>query len=96
MLDQLGPAINGAHSLFVYGPPGNGKTVIAQAIRNILDGVIAIPRAIETDGQIIQVFDPVVHEPVAGAARPAEWTAARAPTSAGCTAGGRCSPSAAS
>jgi predicted ATPase with chaperone activity len=64
VLDQLGPAINGAHSLFVYGPPGNGKTVIAQAIRNLLDGVIAVPRAIETDGQIIQVFDPVVHEPV--------------------------------
>ena len=64
VLDQLGPAINGAHSLFVYGPPGNGKTVIAQAIRNLLDGVMAVPRAIETDGQIIQVFDPVVHEPV--------------------------------
>ena len=64
VLDQLGPAINGAHSLFVYGPPGNGKTVIAQAIRNLLDGVIAIPRAIETDGQIIQVFDPVVHQPI--------------------------------
>ncbi len=62
VLDQLGPAVNGAHSLFVYGPPGNGKTVIAQAIRNMLDGDIAIPHAIETDGQIIQVFDPVVHE----------------------------------
>ena len=43
-----------------HGPPGNGKTVIAQAIRNLLDGVIAVPRAIETDGQIVQVFDPVV------------------------------------
>jgi predicted ATPase with chaperone activity len=63
VLDQLGPAINGAHSLFVYGPPGNGKTVIAQAIRNLLDGIIAIPKALETDGQIVQVFDPVVHEP---------------------------------
>ena len=30
VLDQLGPAVNGGHSLFVYGPPGNGKTVIAQ------------------------------------------------------------------
>lgn len=64
VLDQLGPAVNGAHSLFVYGPPGNGKTVIAQAIRNLLDGVIAVPHAVETDGQIVQVFDPVVHEPV--------------------------------
>jgi len=68
VLDQLGPAINGAHSLFVYGPPGNGKTVIAQGIQNILDGVIAIPHAIETDGQIIQVFDPVAHQPVETAA----------------------------
>ena len=38
MLDQLGPAVNAAHSLFIYGPPGNGKTVIAQSIRNLLDG----------------------------------------------------------
>jgi predicted ATPase with chaperone activity len=62
VLDQLGPAVNGAHSLFVYGPPGNGKTVISQAIRNLLDGEMAVPRSIEFDGSIIQVFDPVVHE----------------------------------
>ncbi|MGQ0732328.1 MAG: ATP-binding protein [Acidobacteriota bacterium] len=65
VLDQLGPAVNGAHSLFVYGPPGNGKTVIAQAIRNLLDGIIAVPHAIEAEGQIIQLFDPIVHEPIA-------------------------------
>jgi predicted ATPase with chaperone activity len=62
VLDQLGPAINGAHSLFVYGPPGNGKTVISQAIRNLLDGEIAIPQAVVFDGQIIKVFDPAIHE----------------------------------
>src|SRR5262245_34877972 len=45
--DQLGPAINAGHSLFVYGPPGNGKSVISQAIRNLLDGDIAIPHALE-------------------------------------------------
>ena len=67
VLDQLGPAVNGGHSLFVYGPPGNGKTVIAQAIRNLLDGDISIPHAVEVDGQIIQVFDPVVHEALSGA-----------------------------
>jgi predicted ATPase with chaperone activity len=50
VLDQLGPAINAGHSLFVYGPPGNGKTVISQAIRNLLDGEIAIPHAIEVEG----------------------------------------------
>jgi predicted ATPase with chaperone activity len=58
VLDQLGPAINAGHSMFVYGPPGNGKTVISQAIQNLLDGDIAIPHAIEVEGSIIRVFDP--------------------------------------
>jgi predicted ATPase with chaperone activity len=65
VLDQLGPAINSGHSMFVYGPPGNGKTVISQAIRNLLEGEIAIPHAIEVQGNIIRLFDPVNHEPVA-------------------------------
>lgn len=62
VLDQLGPAVNGGHSIFVYGPPGNGKTVISQAIRELLDGEIAIPSAIVADGHIIRVFDAAVHE----------------------------------
>jgi predicted ATPase with chaperone activity len=64
VLDQLGPAINAGHSLFVYGPPGNGKSVIAQAIRNLLDGDIAIPHALEVEGQIVRLFDPVSHDPL--------------------------------
>ena len=61
VLDQLGPAINGGHSLFVYGPPGNGKSVIAQAIAELLDGEIAVPHAIVADGHIIRVFDAATH-----------------------------------
>jgi predicted ATPase with chaperone activity len=64
VLDQLGPAINSGHSMFVYGPPGNGKTVISQAIRGLLDGDIAIPHALEVEGGIIRFFDPVNHEAV--------------------------------
>ncbi len=64
VLDQLGPAINAGHSMFVYGPPGNGKTVISQSIRKLLDGYIAIPHAIEVEGAIVRVFDPVNHEAV--------------------------------
>src|SRR5215472_1019190 len=89
VLDQIGPAINGRHSLFVYGPPGNGKTVISQAIRNVLYGDIAIPHAIEVDGKIIRIFDPVVHEPVspidrgsqldAGLRPDARWVRCRRP-----------------
>ena len=64
VLDQLGPAINSGHSMFVYGPPGNGKTVIAQAVRKLLTGTIAIPHAIEVEGAIVRFFDPVNHETV--------------------------------
>jgi predicted ATPase with chaperone activity len=64
VLDQLGPAINANHSMFVYGPPGNGKTVISQAIRKLLRGQIFIPHALEVEGSIVRFFDPVNHETV--------------------------------
>ena len=64
VIDQVGPAISAAHSMFVYGPPGNGKTVIAQAIRGLLDGELAVPYALEVEGNIIRLFDPVNHEPI--------------------------------
>jgi predicted ATPase with chaperone activity len=62
VLSQIGPAVAAWHSLFVYGPPGNGKTVISQAIRNVLSGDIAIPHAVTVDGHIVRMFDPVLHE----------------------------------
>jgi predicted ATPase with chaperone activity len=65
MLDKIGPAANSARSLFLYGPPGNGKTTIAEGIANILDGDVLIPYAVEVDGQIIKVFDPINHRMVA-------------------------------
>ena len=64
VMDQLGPAINAGHSMFVYGPPGNGKTVISQAIHNLLEGELYIPHALEVEGSIIRFFDPVNHDPV--------------------------------
>jgi len=62
VMDQLGPAINAGHSMFVYGPPGNGKTVISQAIQKLLDGDLHVPHALEIEGEIVRLFDPVVHE----------------------------------
>jgi predicted ATPase with chaperone activity len=50
--------------MFVYGPPGNGKTVISQAIHNLLEGELYIPHALEVEGSIIRFFDPVNHEPM--------------------------------
>ncbi len=62
MVDQLGPAIASRKALFLYGPPGNGKSVMGEAIGNVLGGDIYIPYAIDVDGQIITMFDPVTHE----------------------------------
>jgi hypothetical protein len=64
VLDQLGPGIAARQSLFVYGPPGNGKSVIAHAIVNLLGGDIAIPHAISVDTEIIRLFDPLIHQEV--------------------------------
>jgi hypothetical protein len=64
MLDQIGPAINSAKSLFLYGESGNGKTAMAETIARLLGGSIYIPHAIEIDGQILVLYDPVYHKPV--------------------------------
>lgn len=64
MLDRIGPAANSARSLFLYGPPGNGKTTIADGIATLLGGAVLIPYAIEVDGQILKVFDPLNHKVV--------------------------------
>jgi energy-coupling factor transporter ATP-binding protein EcfA2 len=61
LLDRFGPAINSSRSLFLYGPPGNGKTTIAETISSILGGEVFVPYALEVDGQIIKVYDPLVH-----------------------------------
>jgi predicted ATPase with chaperone activity len=64
MLDQLGPAINSGTSIFLFGPPGNGKTMIAEIASTCLGGDIFIPHAVMAEGQYIHVFDELVHKPV--------------------------------
>src|SRR5664280_1559383 len=61
LLDQLGPALIGHQSLFLYGGTGNGKTSIAERILRIYEDTVVVPYAVEVDGHIITLFDPVVH-----------------------------------
>ncbi|MFN2433410.1 MAG: ATP-binding protein [Gemmatimonadota bacterium] len=60
-LMMLGPAVNSGKSLFLYGPAGNGKTLVAETIGSLLGGSIWVPYAVEVGGQIIKVHDPVYH-----------------------------------
>jgi SpoVK/Ycf46/Vps4 family AAA+-type ATPase len=64
MLAKLGPAISAGKGMFIYGPPGNGKTTIAQRITRCFGQNILIPHAIIEDGQIIKFYDASCHEVV--------------------------------
>jgi hypothetical protein len=66
MFDQLGPAVNSGKSLFLYGAPGNGKTVVAEGIGRALGTEMYVPHAIDVDGQTITTFDPVNHVALGG------------------------------
>jgi hypothetical protein len=66
LLDQLGPSLIGHQSLFLYGGTGNGKTSIAERILRVYDDTIVVPYAVEVDGHIIVLFDPVVHRRAPG------------------------------
>ena len=61
LLDQLGPAVGAGRSVLMYGPPGNGKSSISNGIRDALGEKIFVPRALEYAGQVITVYDPIVH-----------------------------------
>jgi len=64
LLDCIGPAVTHGKGMFMYGPPGNGKTSLAERITRAYGSTIYIPHAIWAGGQIIQVYDPAVHVPV--------------------------------
>jgi hypothetical protein len=62
VLEQVGPAVNAGRAVFLYGPPGNGKTVIGEGMGRSLGGDMYVPFAIDVDGQTVTMYDPVNHE----------------------------------
>jgi predicted ATPase with chaperone activity len=64
LFNAIGPAIVSGRSVFIYGPPGNGKTSIANAIGDFMTGAggeIYVPYAFLAENGIVTVYDQSVH-----------------------------------
>jgi len=64
--ELIGAAMNSGRPMFFYGPSGSGKTYLAESLMRLIHGSIYVPHALIVDGEIVQVFDPMIHRPVDG------------------------------
>ena len=79
VLEQLGAAMNSGRAIFLHGLAGSGKSFLAERLRDLLDGEIAVPYAVMVDGEAVPLYDSVQHRPAgAGAANGAPDSAAAA------------------
>jgi len=64
VLAQIGPAVNASKSFLIYGQPGNGKTALAESLFRVNTEPIFMPYALECQGNIIQLYDPIYHQKI--------------------------------
>jgi predicted ATPase with chaperone activity len=64
ILAQIGPAVNASKSFLIYGQPGNGKTALAESLFRVDTEPIFMPYALECQGNIIQMYDPIYHQKI--------------------------------
>lgn len=66
LLDEVASSLNAGRPLMLFGPSGGGKTYLAERLGLLLQGPVPVPFAICVDSEIIQVFDPLIHETLEG------------------------------
>jgi len=74
LLSQVGPAVSSANSLLLYGKPGDGKTFLIESLANLETAPIFLPYALESQGNIVQLYDPIYHQKVDHAEEPSVLT----------------------
>jgi predicted ATPase with chaperone activity len=82
VLPKLGAAVQSGRAIFLYGPTGTGKTSVAERLGEVYgEHQVWIPHAIEVDGDIVSVYDPVVHSALELPARGVDrrWELCRRP-----------------
>jgi len=77
VLSQIGPAVSSCNSLLVYGKPGDGKTFLIESVNNLESAPVFVPYAIECQGNIIQVYDPIYHQRIESDEEPSVLTIAK-------------------
>ncbi len=82
MLDVLGPAVNSASGMFLYGSPGNGKSTLANRITGCFGQEIWLPHAVIEGREIITLFDPAYHHQTSddSGAHDKRWLLVKRPT----------------
>jgi hypothetical protein len=79
VISQVGPAVSAANSMLIYGKPGDGKTFLIESLGNLETSLIYLPHAIESQGNIIQVFDPIYHQAIEEEEEPSVLTVSLTP-----------------
>ncbi len=83
-MELAGLAVSSGRSLFLFGPPGNGKSSVGRKLHAALPGNYWIPYAISVGNDVIRLFDEQAHRRVESGGEPSgtvdqRWVRIRRP-----------------